>query len=239
MGGHVFKDPATRQPLTQPIKRDDIPSTVMWTELLVKIPGLSKNLLGSAGQAEQSNDIDLAVNEFYHTKESVYNTVSEYTKHMHPGDPLKSWVARSGNCVHIRAPICGNRDFGFVQVDLMFGDPDWLKWSLRGESTHGFKGRHRHILLASIAKSRGYRWSALKGVLTREGVLLSDKITAMPGYLLGNDAILDDLENIDSIMHYVKRKPNWQQLIAEAEETLGHEGLSLMDEYDENKKNRP
>jgi hypothetical protein len=232
MGGHVFKDPVTRAPLTSPIKQEDIPATVMWVELLTKIRGLSENLLGSAGIAATSNDIDIAVNEFYHTKDSIYHRVLEYVKHQHPADPVKLWVTRTGNSVHIRTPVCGNRDFGYVQVDLMFGDPHWLKWSLRGETTAGFKGRHRHILLASITKYRGYRWSATKGVLTRDGILLSNRIDAIPSYVLGNNKTVDDLYSIDSIMHCIKQNPDWQKMVAEAEETLGHEGLSLMEKYD-------
>jgi hypothetical protein len=114
----------------------------------------------------------------------------------------------------------------------MFGDPAWLKWSLRGETTEGFKGSHRHILMSNLAKSRGFRWSPNSGVMTRDtGLVLTSNPEAVAGYLLDRDATIKDLDNIDSIMHYVMKKPNWEQNIAEAEETLSHDGFSLIERY--------
>lgn len=230
MGGNVFKD-SSGSLLTQRILRDDIPTTVMWLELLTKQFKLLDNLLGTTGVAESSGDIDIAIPD-YKDKTVLVNQLTSWVKHYHPADPVRSWIHKTGISVHFRTPICGNEVLGYVQTDFMFGNVDWLKWSLRGETTPGFKGRHRHILLASIAKSRGYRWSPNSGVMTRDtGIVLTSNPDAVANYILGQNASASDLESIDTIMSVMLKDANCAKAIAEAEETLSHEGLSLMEKY--------
>jgi hypothetical protein len=232
MGGNVFKDPVTGESLTKRINRIDVAATLKTIEHITKL-NLLDNMLGTAGVAETSGDLDVAVDSNSTTKDQLIDTLTKWVAYKWPDDPVKSWVAKTGISVHFRAPIRGFPELGFVQVDFMFGDPTWLKWSLRGETTPGFSGRHRHILMANLAKNRGYRWSANNGVMTRDtGIVLTNAPEVVPSYLLGIDATIKDVDNIDNIMHYIMKRPAWQRMIAEAEETLSHEGFSLLERYD-------
>lgn len=232
MGGNVFKDLVTGESLTKRINRIDVAATLKTIEYTTKL-NLLDNMLGSTGVAETSGDLDVAVDSNEITKEQLTDILTKWIKYKWPDDPVKSWIAKTGISVHFRAPIRGFPKIGFVQVDFMFGDPVWLKWSLRGESTPGFAGRHRHILMSNLAKNRGYRWSANNGVMTRDtGIVLTNNPEVVPSYLLGIDATIKDVDNIDNIMHYIMKRPKWQTLIAEAEETLSHEGISLLERYD-------
>ena len=55
---------------------------------------------------------------------------------------------------------------GYVPTDLMFGDPDWMKWSLRGgEVGSEYKGPDRHVMIAHNAQvTNGFK----AGLLNRE-----------------------------------------------------------------------
>ena len=231
MGGNVFKDTVSGEPLTTRIKRIDVAVTLQILEDITKL-NLQDNMLGTTGVAESSGDLDVAVDSRVMTKQQLVDTLTKWVEYKWPGTPVKNWVAKTGISVHFRTPICGDTDLGFVQVDFMFGDPAWLKWSLRGETTPGFAGRHRHILMSNLAKNRGYRWSANNGVMTRNtGCVLTANPAAVPSYLLGGDATIKDIDNIDSIMHYIMKTPDWQNTVSEAEETLSHEGLSILERY--------
>ena len=44
-----------------------------------------------------------------------------------------------------------------------------MKWSLRGgEVGSEYKGSDRHVMIASISKPQGYKWSHKAGLLNRE-----------------------------------------------------------------------
>lgn len=239
MGGNVFKDPATGESLTKRIDRIDVAPTVKLLEVLTGLD-LWDNLLGTAGKAETSGDIDVAVDETLRSKDDLVTLLTRWSDYRYSDGPATQWVRKSGISVHHRTAIRGTDALGFVQVDFMFGDPGWLKWSLRGESTPGFAGRHRHILLSNLAKNNNVRWSPNKGVMTRNtNIILSTNTDAVAKYLLDNDATSKDLDNIDSIMYYIMKFPKWQQLIVEAEETLSHEGISLLERYDVDRQRIP
>ena len=231
MGGNAFKNTVTGESLTKRINRADVAATLKTLENLTKL-NLRDNMLGTTGVAETSGDLDVAVDTSVITKQQLIDILTKWVNYKWPDDPVKSWISKTGISVHFRAPIRGSEDLGYVQVDFMFGDPEWLKWSLRGETSQGLLGRHRHILLSNLAKSRGFRWSPNSGVMTRDtGVILTSKPEAIASYVLGNDASIKDLDSIDSIMYYIMQKPNWEHIIAEAEETLSHEGISLIERY--------
>lgn len=231
MGGNVFKDSVTGESLTTRIKQIDVAATLQILENITNL-SLRDNMLGTTGVAESSGDLDVAVDNTVITKQELVETLTDWIEYKWPDTPVKAWVAKTGISVHFRTPIRGVADLGFVQVDFMFGDPDWLKWSLRGETTPGFAGRHRHILMANLAKNHGFRWSANNGVMTRNtGCVLTATPAAVPSYLLGGDATIKDIDNIDNIMHYVMKNPDWQNTVSEAEETLSHEGISILERY--------
>ena len=111
----------------------------------------------------------------------------------------------------------------------MFGDPEWMKWSLAGSDDRtAYKGRDKMILMASIAKAQGMKYSAQQGLLDRE---TNDPISRNPAEiaqkLLGPTAQLDDLESVESIITVIKNRPDYRDLIADAEETLARDNITL------------
>jgi hypothetical protein len=45
--------------------------------------------------------------------------------------------------------------------------------------------------------------------------------------LLGLTATVKDIRNVDSIINYIEKLPNYEELIAAARETLGRQGIKL------------
>ena len=99
MGGNVFKDSAGNI-LTQRINRDDVPTTVMWLELLTGYQQLTENLLGTTGITETSGDIDIAVPD-YRNKDELVLKLMRWVDHYHPNENKRSWIHESGISVHL------------------------------------------------------------------------------------------------------------------------------------------
>ena len=49
-----------------------------------------------------------------------------------PNDDDRAWIAKSGITVHFKTPIKGDVKNGFVQTDLMFGEPELMKFAMKG-----------------------------------------------------------------------------------------------------------
>jgi hypothetical protein len=143
-------------------------------------------------------------------------------------DP-KQWVRKSGISVHFKTPIAGDEKKGFVQTDFMFGEPTWQKFSLQGGLTGSeYKGMDRHILLASIAKALGYRWSHNYGLLNRESNQpVSKDPDRIAQLLLGVDHTAKDLVSVESIHKIIKNRSDYKKLIADAEESFAKAGKRL------------
>jgi hypothetical protein len=45
--------------------------------------------------------------------------------------------------------------------------------------------------------------------------------------LLGQSSTVKDIRSVDSILNYMKKLPNYEELIAGARETLGKQGIEL------------
>lgn len=218
MGGNVFKNENGKS-LTSRINKHDVVPTVSWLEKILGIE-LKSHLLGTTGKAATSGDIDIAVDEQEVTKEELIQKLVVWVKET--GSIPKDWIKKSGAGVHFKTPIAGKETNGFVQTDFMFGDPKWLKWSLRaGEAGSQFKGVHRHILLASIAKAQNLKWSFKFGLINRE---TNQPITTDPNEiakkLLGDDAIDDDLNTVETIIRKIKTRSDYEELIVDFREYL-------------------
>jgi hypothetical protein len=221
-GGNVFKSP-TGESLTQRINREDVPATVGWIESKTNISFPEESWLGTTGRKSSSGDLDLSVNEKENTKESLIQTL------ITNGVDAKD-VKKSGDSVHVKAPIAGDPTNGFVQADLMFGDPAWQAFSMLGSpESSKLTGMSRHIILASIvaALHPGLKWSYKYGLVDRatnttvpdgkSAKKLSD-ITGIP---------VAKLNTADDILDAVGKRPNYDQLIAAARETLAKSDIRL------------
>lgn len=221
-GGNIFKDPISGS-LTQRIQRDDVPATVNWIESVTGIKFPTETWLGTTGRKSSSGDLDLAVDETKITKEDLVKLL------LSNGVDAKD-IKKSGDSVHIKAPIAGNPKNGYVQADLMFGDPGWQAFSMSG-APEGSKltGMSRHVILASIvaALHPGLKWSYKHGLVDRvTNTTVPDgksakKLSDLTGIPVAR------LNTADDILDSISKRPNYDQLIAAARETLAKSDIEL------------
>ena len=230
MSGNVFKG-TDGGSLTQRIDQGDVEPTVKWLEGITGLP-LTDNMLGTTGRKSSSGDLDLAVDERTTSKGDLESKLQAYAEKA----GLENAVAKSGISVHFKTPINGKEQNGFVQTDFMFGDPEWMKFAMAGEyGDDGIKGQHRHILLNSIGKARksddypqGLKWSFNKGLVDRatEEVITKDP-NQIAKMLLGQTATAEIAMSFPKIMDFIKKLPNYEELTAEARDTLAKQGIEI------------
>ena len=220
-GGNVFKDKEGR-PGTERISRENVVPTVQWLEQLTGL-SLQDNMLGSTGRAATSGDLDLGVDA---TKISKDILIKQLLKRGVKADDIK----KSGDAVHLKTPILGDASNGYVQTDFMFSDnPNLQQFALMcGSEGSDFKGVHRAILLASIAKAQNMKWSPKFGLVERE---TNEVISADPKEiavrLLGQGYAPKDLATVETIIKAVKDRPDFEQLVADAKENFSRDNLVL------------
>lgn len=224
-GGNVFKD-ANGELLTGRINQSDVAPTVKWLETITGL-SLQDAMLGTTGKSPTSGDLDLGVDESKITKDELVSKLSQWAQSQQ--QDAKQWVRKSGISVHFKTPIQGDVKKGYVQTDFMFGEPTWQKFSLQGGVTGSeYKGMDRHILLASISKALGYRWSHNYGLLNRESNQpVSKDPDRIAQLLLGVDHTAKDLVSVESIHKIIKNRSDYTQLVADAEESFGRAGKRL------------
>ena len=224
-GGNIFKG-SQGELLTGRINQADVAPTVKWLEGITGLP-LQDGMLGTTGKAPTSGDLDLSVDENKISKDELVAKLSQWAQSKKQ-DP-KQWVRKSGISVHFKTPIAGDEKKGFVQTDFMFGEPEWQKFSLQGGLTCSeYKGMDRHILLASIAKALGYRWSHNYGLLNRESNQpVSKDPDRIAQLLLGVDHTAKDLTSVESIHKIIKNRSDYEKLVADAMESFGRAGKKL------------
>jgi hypothetical protein len=224
-GGNVFKDDAGTI-LTKRINRADVIPTIVWLEQVTGLE-LTDHLLGTTGKKETSGDLDIAIDANEVDKNEFALKLAEYIKKQ-GGDP-KQWIKKSGVSVHFKTPIKGDEANGYVQADFMFGEREWLKWSMTGgREGSQLKGSHRHMIMSSIAKVRGMKWSFQNGLVNKE---TNEVITRDPNEiakkLLGQTATPKDLADPEAIIDYIIKLPNYEELVADARESLARDGVEL------------
>jgi len=220
-GGNVFKDPKGA-PATERISRENVVPTVQWLEQLTGL-GLQDNMLGSTGRAATSGDLDLGVDA---TKISKDVLIKQLLKRGVKADDIK----KSGDAVHLKTPILGDPSNGYVQTDFMFSDnPTLQQFALQGGSEDSdFKGVHRAILLASIAKAQNMKWSPKFGLVDRDtNEVISADPKEIAEKLLGQGYAPKDLTTVETIIKAVKDRPDFEQLVADAKENFSRDNLVL------------
>jgi hypothetical protein len=224
-GGNVFKDDAGTI-LTKRINKADVIPTIQWLETVTGLE-LTDHLLGTTGKKETSGDLDIAIDANEVNKNEFAQKLADYIAKQ-GGNP-KEWIKKSGISVHFKTPIKGDDSNGYVQSDFMFGERDWLKFSLQGgREGSELKGAHRHVILSSIARQRGMKWSPNSGLMSGDGAeLISKDGNEIAKKLLGQTATVKDLQDPESVIDYIIKLPNYEELVADARETLGREGVKL------------
>jgi len=224
-GGNVFKDDAGTI-LTKRINKADVIPTIKWLETVTGLE-LTDHLLGTTGKKETSGDLDIAIDANEVNKEEFIAKLSDYIAKQ--GSDPKQWIKKTGVSVHFKTPIKGDEANGYVQSDFMFGEREWMKWSMTGgREGSQLKGAHRHVILASIAKTKGMKWSFQNGLMNRE---TNEVITKDPNEiakkLLGQTASPKNLQDPEAIIDYIIKLPNYEEMVADARQTLAKDGVEL------------
>jgi hypothetical protein len=221
-GGNIFKT-ADGTPSTQRINRDDVPATINWIESVTGITFPQESWLGTTGRKSSSGDLDLAVNDQENTKDELIKTLLA-------NGVTSTDIKKSGDSVHVKAPIAGDPKNGFVQADLMFGDPSWQAFSMSGAPEGSqLTGMSRHVILASIVSALhpGLKWSYKHGLVDRvtnqtvEDGRTAKKLSDITGIPVAK------LNTADDILDAISKRPNYDQLIAAARETLSKSNIQL------------
>ena len=219
-GGNIFKD-QDKQVTTTRINRADVDPTLKWLENIVGLD-LLNNKLGSTGIKTTSGDLDVAVNQEETSKDEILSKLADWAKQNHPEDDPKQWARKTGISVHFKTPIRGDESNGYVQTDLMFGNPEWMKFALKGTGDDTvYKGVHRIVLMASIAKSKGMKYSPTKGLVDRESnEVITDSPEKIASHLLGKGAKPSDLDSVESIYAKIKDHPDYEAMVADTRDNF-------------------
>lgn len=217
-GGNVWgAELATRK-----INKSEVAPTVAWLEKLIGIK-LGDKLLGSAGKADNSGDIDIALTD--DTKAAVEGKLKAWASMKDPA----ALSTKTGINIHFRAPIGGNAASGYVQVDFTFvPDIEFAKWKLAHPKSQ-YSGTARAIVMASLAKAAGLKLN-MNGLVGRnddhpiEGGKNPDVIAQ---YLLGKGARASDLDSVESVLAKLKNDPDGQKKLADARDTLRRQGIVI------------
>jgi hypothetical protein len=227
-GGNVFKD-AEGQPLTGRINQSDVPATVAWLEQLTGLEFPRDRWLGSTGKAATSGDMDLAVDVNEMTKDQLAQKLMQWIA-SHKLPPAE-WIKKGGE-VHLRTPIQGRPELGYVQTDFMFfPNLDWGTFFYSGGEGSAYKGMNRNVLMSSIAKQLGFKVGA-NGMFSRTTNQLVDG-GMDPDYvaraLLGPRATRENLKNVESIFAALARDKDKEAKVKDFREYLTGEGLQQPD----------
>jgi len=206
------------------IPKDLVAPTVAFLEQITGLP-LMNNMLGSTGIKSDSSDIDLAVDASQTSKEELVAKLKAWADQ----NDDSAQVKKKGVSVHFRCPIAGKPFLNAVQVDFMFvNNMKFTRWIYRPAEESKFKNAARTILIASIAKTFGLRFSSEKGLTDRKTDkpltkgMNPDWIAYM---LLGKKATRKDLASVESILNALKNDPKRDEKLADARKTLPMRGL--------------
>ena len=239
-GGNVFKD-AEGNPLTGRINQSDVPATVAWLEQLTGLdfttdidPDTKKprRWLGSTGKAPTSGDMDLAVDANEVSKDQLAAKLTQWI--VGHKLPPAEWIKKGGE-VHLRTPIQGRPDLGYVQTDFMFfTNLDWGTFYYNQGAGSAYKGMNRAVLMSSLAKHYGLTLGS-NGVISRANKQL---ITMDPDeaarMILGPQATRDNLSTVETIFAALAKDKDKEVKIKDFRDYLNKEGLPQPDAVTEN-----
>ena len=226
-GCNIFKTPEGGSETIR-IKREDVDPTLEWLEGILGID-LVDFKLGTTGRKETSGDLDIAIDQEKVSKDDLIKKLMAWLNQNHPElqldnantkelkKKIRQWIAKSGTSVHFKTPIRGDEANGFVQTDLMFVNPDFMLWAVKGEAGPSeYRGGDRQNLINAIATQRGYAWSAFFGLKDREtGERTNDPQTVVDR-VLGTGHKPEDFDSIYTLFDILADKEKYPDDVYEA-----------------------
>ena len=241
-GGNVFK--TEEGPLTTRIATKSVHPTIQFIEKITGLTFDEEDWLGTTGkkndpdgafEKNSSGDLDLNTDANKVSKEQLIAKLSAWLKSVGvPEDQIMNqgrkftggWIHNAGDQVHFRTPIQGSK--GFVQTDFMFSDnPDFQRGAKRG-GTAAFSGKDRAILISSIARASGYKFSPKFGLQNPEtNELVANNWDQIAKLLLGPNAKESDTHTVETIIAALKGNPKYDELTAKARDDFAKDGKVL------------
>ena len=253
-GGNIFKTEPDKKLMVQRIATPDVHPTIQFIEKITGLVFDEEDWLGTTGKKQHadgsveknsSGDLDLNTDENKVSKQELIATLTAWCKKQGIADAdimnkgrtkQDGWIQLAGAQVHFRTPIKGDAKNGFVQTDFMFSlNPDFQRGAKRG-GTEQFGGMDRAILLSSLARGRGYKFSPVLGVVdpnNGDQVVTNDWSKGIPELLLGKGAKEADTHTVESMLAYLKKDPNYEELIAPWKETMAKAGKEVPESSNE------
>jgi hypothetical protein len=160
MGGNAFPGLAMVRVL-----REDVASTVQFVVDSLDMPGFTfeyamGNLMGSAGKQADSGDLDFALNDqkarFVGQPDLPVFSLRAFAaraREVLPAGHVNSKGLKGGQ-FQTAFPVAGDPAKGYVQVDFISGNPEWLKFShfSPGKDVSPYKGVMLSTMLGVLAK---------------------------------------------------------------------------------------
>lgn len=160
MGGNAFPGLAMVR-----VRREDLSSTVDHVVSVMAMPGFTReyamsNLMGSAGKQDDSGDLDFALNnkqaKFVGEEDLPVFSLKAFAERARvvlPQGHVMTKTLRGGQ-FQTAFPVAGDPSKGYVQVDFVAGNPEWLKFShfSPGRDFSPFKGVMVSTMLGVLAK---------------------------------------------------------------------------------------
>lgn len=223
-GGNVFAD-------ATPFDHKDVPAILQSVNAALQGTGIRAIPVGSAATpkpGKKSGDMDVIVDEpavlnFFKAKDAktARKALNDYIQKQ------GLQTAQSGINVHVRVPVGDEAH----QVDIMV-TPNAERVSKF--HTHDipdqspYKGVNKQLMLAILAKSKGYMWSAWQGLFSRtpdgkKGDFVTDDLDQVAELMFGPgsssknlgsvEAILKSLPDADAkvLLDKARQDPNWKE----------------------------
>tara|TARA_Y100000589_G_C27043483_1_gene584160 strand:- start:18 stop:860 length:843 start_codon:yes stop_codon:yes gene_type:complete len=246
-GGNVFKTEPDKKFMTQRIATKDVDPTIKFLEKIVGFEIDEEDLLGTTGKKKNpggsfeqnsSGDLDINTDANKISQQDLIGKLTAWLKSQGIADENimnvgrkkeDGWIHKAGDQVHFRTPIDGSEANGFVQTDFMFTmKPDFQRGAKRG-GTEDYPGKYRAMLLASLARGRGYKFSPKFGLVDPEkgDEVVADTWDKIAELLLGQGAKEQDTHTVETMIAFIRNDPNYDELVAPFEAALEKDGLKL------------
>jgi len=244
-GGNIFK--TEQGAITQRIATKDVQSSINFIEKITGLTFDEEDWLGTTGkkvdpdgefEKNSSGDLDLNTDANKVSKEQLIAKLSAWLKSegipeediMNVGrKKTDGWIKDAGDQVHFRTPIAGSDKNGYVQTDFMFTtNPNFQRGAKRG-GTAQFGGTDRAILLSAIARGRGLKFSPKFGLVDPQqgDKVVADTWDKIAPLLLGKGAKEPDTHTVETMLAFLKKDPNYEELIAPWKETMTKAGKEV------------